>query len=202
MSRRLKRDFFARKPEIVARDLLGKILVSKLDGYRLTGMIVEVEAYLSNDEASHAFKGPNSRNQSLYKKGGHLYVHTARHHTMMDIVTDSRDVPGSVLIRAVEPLEGLEIMRQKRGRQKIEDLMSGPGKVGEALGITKALDGIDITKKDAVLYVEEGTTIPMKRVGVSGRIGISKAKTAPLRFYVSDNPHVSQPWGTKRVGLA
>lgn len=200
MSRRLKRNFFARKPEVVAKELLGKILVRKVGKRVLSGRIVEVEAYLNGDEAAHSFTGISKRNQSLYKGGGHLYIHTQRHHTLMDIVTDKEGVPGSVLIRALEPIEGLDLMRQKRGRENPHELMSGPGKICEALDISLAFDGIDTTTPKAEVYIEEAPPISKRQVGVSHRIGITKAATKPLRFYLLGNPYVSRFRGINPVG--
>lgn len=200
MSRRLKRNFFARKPEVVAKELLGKILVRKVGKRVLSGRIVEVEAYLNGDEAAHSFTGISKRNQSLYKGGGHLYVHTQRHHTLMDIVTDKEGIPGSVLIRALEPIEGLDLMRQKRGRENPHELMNGPGKICEALDISLALDGIDTTTPKAEVYIEEAPPISKRQVGVSHRIGITKAATKLLRFYLLGNPYVSRFRGINPVG--
>ncbi len=199
-SRILKRDFFIRKPEVVARDLLGKILVRKIGSSTISGRIVEVEAYLDNDEAAHGFKGKNARNQSLFKSGGHLYVHTQRHHTLLDIVAGEEGICGGVLIRAVEPIEGIELMQTNRKRQNLHELASGPGKIGEAYGITRDLDGMDITSQKGIMLVEDAQTIPQSQIGISPRIGITKAATAPLRFFVLNSPYVSRFRPIKPVG--
>lgn len=186
--------FYNRPPEIVARELLGKIIVRKLEHQIVRGRIVETEGYLARgDEAAHGFGGKTKRNASLYKDAGHAYVHGMRQYFLLDIVTEEIGVPSSVLIRAVEPLQGIEYMKALRGIDVVEHLASGPGKFCIAFEINKELDGIDITNSRAPLYIEgESDSDPSLRIEKSGRIGISRAKDFPLRFWIKGNPYVSR----------
>ncbi|MCB0749433.1 MAG: DNA-3-methyladenine glycosylase, partial [Ignavibacteriae bacterium] len=119
----LKRSFFHQSPLIVAKMLLGKILVREIDGLKLSGRIVEVEAYEAyTDEAAHSYRGKTKRNMSLYKDAGHAYIHRIHMQNCIDIVTEPIDVPSSVLIRAIEPIEGIEIMKNNRKKEKIHEL--------------------------------------------------------------------------------
>lgn len=189
----IRQSFYNRKPQIVARDLLGKFLVRKINNQFLVGRIVETEAYLSKDDpASHNFKGKNKRNVSLYKDGGHAYVHSMRQYCLLDVVTESPAKPGSVLIRALEPIEGIEKMKRFRDEYNLHNLTNGPGKVCRALNITKNLDGIDLTNPDEVLFIVKDKNESKIKIITSLRIGISKAKNLPLRFHLFDNKHVSK----------
>ena len=172
---KLTRVFFNRLPEVVARALLGQLLVHEIDGERYVGRIIETEAYLAHgDEAAHGHKGQTVRNQSLFLPTGHAYVHTMRQYSLLDIVTEASGVPSSVLIRAIQPVEGIDPSL----------IINGPGKVCRAMHITRAQDGMDITAPTATLFVVRSARVPERRVGVSGRIGISRAQEALLRFYV------------------
>ena len=194
MSRALKKSFYNREPVIVARELLGKVFVRKIDGVILKGRIVETEAYLSKgDEAAHGFKGRTRRNESLYKEASHAYVHAMRQYFLLDLVTESRDVPSSVLIRAVEPTEGIDLMKAFRRSEILEDLASGPSKFCMAFGITKEFDGFDTTKSNAPFFVVESDDRKGDfQIENSGRIGISRATDAPLRFWIKGSPFVSK----------
>jgi DNA-3-methyladenine glycosylase len=190
----LPRSFYDRNPDLVARDLLGKVFVHEVDGKTLKGKIVEVEAYLaSGDEAAHNFKGKNKRNQSLYREAGHAYIHSMRQYFLLDLVTEGVDVPSSVLIRAVEPIEGVEHMKKNRDVDKIEDLASGPSKFCIAFKINKELDGIDTTKTDSPFYIED-PVVPDENLQIetSVRIGISRAKDIPLRFWIKGSSFTSR----------
>jgi DNA-3-methyladenine glycosylase len=194
MSAILQTKFYEHNSEIVAKALLGKVFVRKIKGEVLKGRIVETEAYLSSgDEASHNFKGKNKRNLSLYKEGGHAYVHAMRHYFLLDVVTEELNVPGSVLIRAVEPLEGVEYMKKVRGVDTIENLANGPSKFCMAFKINREFDGVDLKDPNSLLYIlDTEETIPEDQIEISGRIGISRAKDAPLRFWVKGNSYVSR----------
>ncbi len=188
----LQKEFYNRSPLEVAVDLLGKIVVRKLDGQIITGRITETEAYLaSSDEASHSFKGKTPRTQSLFLDAGHAYIHSMHTQNCFDIVTESIDVPSSVLIRALEPLEGIETMKKLRGKEELKDLTSGPGKLCKALSVTRSLDGIDLTKDNSELFIiDDGFVV--QSVVKAKRIGISKAKEHEYRFYIKDNIYVSK----------
>ncbi|HVZ76202.1 MAG TPA: DNA-3-methyladenine glycosylase [Candidatus Paceibacterota bacterium] len=170
----LPRKFYDREPAQVAKDLLGKFLVRKSSKGLLMGMITETEAYLpTGDSAAHSFKGRTARNTSLYTDGGHAYVHSMRQYCLLDIVTESPDKPGSVLIRSIKPISG------------IAGLINGPGKVCRELAITRSLDGVDITDPRGELLISKGEKISAD-ITISTRIGISKAKNMPLRFQIAE----------------
>jgi DNA-3-methyladenine glycosylase len=187
----MQREFYKRNPLLVAPELLGKILVREIGGYSLSGRIVEVEAYLGDeDESSHSFKGLTKRNRSLFKDAGHAYIHRVHNQFCMDIVVGDVDVPYGVLIRALEPIEGIEKMRKNRGREIVEELTSGPGKLTQALGIDLSSDGVDITNRLSGMYViDDGYTV--NDIVRTKRVGISKAKDFEYRFYIGGNPFVS-----------
>lgn len=185
-------EFYNRSPLIVARELLGKVLIRNLNGHSISGRIVEVEAYLSaNDEAAHSFRGRTKRNASLFKSAGHAYVHAIHTHNCLDIVTDEIDVPSSVLIRSLEPLEGIEQMKVLRKKESKLDLTSGPGKLTQALKITKDFDGIDVTDSRSLLFIIDDGFVTQK-ITIGKRIGISKARDAEYRFHFSGNPYISK----------
>ena len=188
----LDRSFFDRPAQRVAPDLLGARLVSTLDGHRATGVIVEVEAYLGPDDpASHAAAriGRTRRNASMFGRGGTAYVYLSYGlHWCMNVVTGQIGEPCAVLLRAVDPIEGLDVMAARRGRER--DLTSGPGRVGQAFGITDALDTHDLSSPP--LRLLPGWSIPPESIDVSPRIGISRAQDWPLRFSVRGNAAVSR----------
>ena len=197
---RLNLEFFTRTNTLrVARELLGKLLVVPADdGQRVSGMIVETEAYLGEiDKAAHTYGGRRTaRNEITYAEGGHVYVFFVYGmYYQLNVVTGVVDHPHVVLIRAVEPVEGIEIMRKRRGPTKDTNLTSGPGKLCIAFGITRELNGENLLgnriwierHRDFKKYVMEGP-----------RVGIDYAEEfvdMPWRFWVKDNPYVSK---TKR----
>ena len=189
---RLPVSFFERSAETVARELLGKVLVSTVDGVRTAGVIVETEAYLgSDDPGSHAAtKGITLRNQVMYGPPAHAYVYfTYGSHHMLNLVTGPIGVAGAVLVRAVEPITGLEVMiARRRGRTGVE-LTNGPGKVAEALGVDLRHNGIALGVEVAV---HDAPGLPDEAVATSGRIGLSAGHEMPLRYYVAGNTYVSR----------
>lgn len=188
----LPKNFYERNPEIVAKELLGKILVCRSKDQIVSGRIVETEAYLaSGDEAAHNFKGKTKRNQSLYKEAGHIYIHTMRQYFLLDVVTEGLDIPSSILIRAVEPLEGIDIMKERRGTDVLENLTNGPSKFCMAFGIDKVFDGVDITSPQSPLSIFDDY-VTFSSIRNSGRIGISKATDTPLRYWVQGHTCVSR----------
>ena len=190
-SEALDKIFLARPAEEVAPDLLGARLVSTIDGFRTEGVIVEVEAYLGeSDPASHAASriGQTPRNATMFGPPGFAYIYLIYGiHWCLNVVTGSNGDPCAVLIRAIDPLGGLDVMSNRRGRSK--DLGSGPGRVCQAFGITGEFDGHDLSISP--LKIIEGWTINPSLIGVSKRIGISKAESWPLRFYILGNESVS-----------
>ncbi len=188
----LDEDFFGRPAQEVAPDLLGTRLVSAVDGRRAEGVIVEVEAYLGrSDPASHAAAriGRTRRNATMFGPPGLAYVYLSYGiHWCLNVVVGGEDDPCAVLIRAVDPVDGLDVMSDRRGRSR--DLGSGPGRVGQALGVTGALDGHDLSTPPLRLLA--GWPVAPSSISVSQRIGISRAKEWPLRFYVLGNASVSR----------
>lgn len=191
--------FYERGAEAVARDLLGAVLVSDIGGVRTAGRIVETEAYLgAPDPASHAAEriGRTARNESMFGRGGLAYVYFIYGmHWCLNAVTGEPDVANAVLIRALEPVAGLDAMRERRGRRtgrapKDRDLARGPARLAEALGITGALDGHDLARPPLVMA--QGDSIPDNAVAVGPRIGITRAADWPLRFYLEGSPWVSR----------
>jgi DNA-3-methyladenine glycosylase len=194
---RLSQDFFARDTLTVARELLGQRLVRVLDGRRLSGRIVEVEAYVGeNDQASHAHPGPTRRNAPMYGPPGHAYVYLiyGMHHCV-NIVTEREGFPAAVLVRALEPLEGIERMQALRGGRSDLPLTSGPARLCQALDIDRRFDGVDLCASDALLFLEQDTIVPDEVIATGPRIGVRGDKiavTRPWRFYVRDNRHISR----------
>lgn len=188
------RSFFARETDVVARALLGKIIVREVDGIILKARIVETEAYMGiDDSASHAYGGMRVRNAPLYGQVGHTYVYFTygMYYCVNFVARDLSHPAGGVLIRAVEPLAGIEFMENRRKKHTTHGLTNGPGKLTQALAITKELNNHDVTKKGA-LYVIDAPEIAHEDIVVSKRVGISKAVDEPLRFYIKDNKWVSR----------
>lgn len=185
----LPRSFYARDARAVAPALLGKVFIGP-DGR--SGRIVEVEAYAgAEDPAAHSFGGKTKRNATMFGPAGHLYVYFS--YGMHWCANASCGNAAGVLIRALEPLSGLERMRSARPKAKRDiDLCSGPGKLAQALGITGANDGADLVLGDqGFRIVDDGTPAPVATQAL--RIGISKAAHEPWRWYVAGNAHVSKP---------
>lgn len=184
--------FFDRPAERVAPDLLGARLVSTVDGRRATGVIVEVEAYIGPDDpASHAAAriGRTRRNASMFGPPGTAYVYLIYGvHWCLNVVTCAMGDPCAVLIRAVDPLEGLDVMAARRGRGR--DLASGPGRVGQAFGVTGALDSHDFSSPP--LRLLPGWPPPPEAIEVSPRVGVTRARDWPLRFSARGNASVSR----------
>lgn len=180
----LPRSFYERSTVQVAQDLLGKIIVRVVDGVTLAGIIVETEAYCGLvDEASHAFVGQTKRNAAMFGAPGHSYVYfTYGNHHCLNIVAKEKGVPaGGVLIRGLVPYQGIAEMKKIRGTHVASNLLSGPGKIGQAFQLNLSNNLIDLTKKGP-LYVTEGFSIPADALESSPRIGISKATDLPWRF--------------------
>ena len=196
---RLSRDFFLRKDTLrVARELLGKLLVVPTsDGSRVSGMIVETEAYLGEiDKAAHSYGGRRTaRNEITYAEGGHVYVFFVYGmYYQLNLVTGLAEHPHVVLIRAVEPVEGIEIMRHRRGAMKDKNLTSGPGKLCIALGITRDLNGEDLIEGERI-WVEDYRKIRKTEIASGPRVGIDYAEEfvdEPWRFWIEQNSYVSK----------
>ncbi len=194
--RLLQRDFFDAPPEQVARLLLGKILVHRGRGGPLAGRIVETEAYLGeHDAAAHAASGRTARNAVLYGPPGHAYIYNIYGlHACLNVSCLPQGNPGGVLFRALEPLQGISRMRRNRGLKNdasLDQLTSGPGKLCQALGITRAADnGLDFVDAKSRLNIVEDD-FECGDIRVTPRIGITKAADWPLRFFLAGHTCVS-----------
>jgi len=191
-SHALPREFYARFTPVVARDLLGRNLVRRVGGLRLEGKIVEAEAYRgSDDPASHAYHGKTSRNQVMFGKPGVAYVYfTYGMHHCLNVVTEEEGVPGAVLIRALEPMNGIEEMKKRRRTSDLRALTNGPARLTQAMGITRSLNGIDMTVPGE-LFVSAAPPNPIPRTVCSRRIGVRLGREKPWRYQVRGNPYVS-----------
>lgn len=183
----LSRDFYKRSTQQVARELLGARLVRKINGEILSGIIVETECYVSTDPACHAFRGKTQRNQSLFGQVGHAYVYFTygSHFCLNAVARDESVAAGGVLVRAIMPLSGIETMQLRRSKALLKNLTNGPGKLTQALSISRDLDGYDLTK-DGELTIEKMISLPDCAVEKTPRIGISQATDILWRFVVSN----------------
>jgi len=191
-------DFYNRKDVLqIARELLGKIIVTNLEGSLTSGRIVETEAYMGiTDKASHSWSGKRTaRNEHMYAQAATSYVYICYGiHHMFNVVTNEKEIPHAVLIRAVEPLEGIDIMLVRTGKKKPDSTLTrGPGNVGKALGIYKLHSGISLLG-DTIYIASDDYRIDEKQVGISKRIGVNYAgpdALLPYRFYIKGNKYVS-----------
>jgi DNA-3-methyladenine glycosylase len=181
--------WYERNAAEVAVELLGKILLSGSAGDLVAGRIVEVEAYAEHDPASHTYVGPTPRNAAMFGPPGHLYVYLSYGlHHCANVVTGPAGSGQAVLLRAVEPLFGIERIRQRRGGRPDRDLTDGPGKLGQAFGIGLEHYGLDVTDRSApIRIVDDGTPAPVEPV-VGPRVGVSKAADVPWRFRLPPGP--------------
>jgi DNA-3-methyladenine glycosylase len=194
----LERAFFARNPRRVARELLGKVLVRNHGKWRLAGRVVEVEAYLGeNDPASHAAAGNTARTAVLFGPPGYAYIYFIYgNYYCLNVSCEREGKAGGVLFRALEPLEGIEGMARARkvdvrAPRDLPRLTSGPGRLAEAFGITRARDnGSDLTSPDSSLWIGDDG-FHSRNIQITPRIGISKAADRPLRYILADNVFVS-----------
>ncbi|RLD12586.1 MAG: DNA-3-methyladenine glycosylase [Chlamydiae bacterium] len=186
----LTEKFYDRSPDIVARDLLGKILIHCHNGICCSGRIVETEAYFSeNDPANHAARGKTKRNAPMFGKPGTIYVYFCYgNHWLVNVVTEEKGKASAVLIRAVEPVGGIEIMRQRRKVKKDVDLTNGPAKLCVAFGITGDQNGKSLLKKPLIIVDDE---LPPPLYKKSKRIGIRAGTEIKGRYYIPGNKYVS-----------
>jgi DNA-3-methyladenine glycosylase len=190
--RQLHRSELPPKTIKLARFLIGKVVVHDLPAGRLSGRIVEVEAYPPGDPAGHHFRGPTPRIRSMYLAPGHVYVFfNYGAHFMLNVVSEPAGVAAAILIRALEPLEGIELMQRHRKTTRLLDLTRGPGRLASAFRIDRRYDGIDLCAPSALWLGE--TSLPAGPIAKSARIGISRAANLPLRFYERGSPFVSGP---------
>jgi DNA-3-methyladenine glycosylase len=176
----------------LARYLIGRILVRELPEGVASGRIVETEAYVVGDAAGHAYRGMTRRNRSLFLEPGHAYVYLAYGSSyMLNVSSELPGIGAGILIRALEPLEGIPIMQQNRGTERLRDLARGPGRLAAALRIDRSLDGLDLCR-EGPLWLGRGDH-EAGDIGQSMRIGISRDADRLLRFYLRDSSFVSGP---------
>ncbi|MFN3420676.1 MAG: DNA-3-methyladenine glycosylase [Armatimonadota bacterium] len=189
----LQRDFYDRDPVVVAKELLGKVLVRETGEGITAGIIVEAEAYLAqNDPANHAFKGKTNRNKSMFGPPGHAYVYRIHQVCCLNAVTEPENVPSAVLIRALMPVEGIELMQKRLGRYDFLPA-SGPGKLCKAMAIDLSLDGWDLTSGEKLWIAETNEPFNLNEsdIAVTTRVGVTAAKELPLRFFLKRQPFVN-----------
>jgi DNA-3-methyladenine glycosylase len=194
----LQRNFYIRPVLNVAKDLLGKVLIKKVGSRVLAARIIEVEAYDGKiDKASHSFNGKTKRNEVMFNEGGYFYVYfTYGAHYCCNVVTGKRNNGEAVLIRAVEPLLGIDKMienrfgRKLKSEKEIYNLTSGPGKVCKAFGFTKEHSGLDLTSGS--VFIINQPRLKKNMIGISKRIGITKSVSLPWRFFEIGNPYLSR----------
>jgi DNA-3-methyladenine glycosylase len=189
---RLPRSFFARPPTVVAPDLLGRVLVRVLpDGTRLAVRLVEVEAYRPDDPASHSYRGRTPRNEVMFGPPGRLYVYfTYGMHFCSNVVTGEDGEGSAVLLRAAEPLAGLDTMAANRGIDAPRLLCSGPARLAEALAIGRGDDGVDLVR-DPALQLRAGDPVPARSVGRTTRVGVRAGADRPWRYLERGSPFLS-----------
>jgi len=196
--KKLSPAFYQRKDVVlIAKDLIGKIIVTEFDGEFTSARITETEAYVANiDKASHAYNGKRTaRNEHMYAAAGTVYVYICYGmHTMLNVVTNDKDVPDAVLIRAAEPIDGIDIMLKRTGKKDFDNTLTrGPGNVAKALGIKKLHSGSSFGEEHVHIF-DDGFRLKEEEIGASKRIGIDSAgddALLPYRFYVRGNKFVS-----------
>jgi DNA-3-methyladenine glycosylase len=190
------RTFYAGPPVAVARHLLGKILVRRIGKSLLAGRIVEVEAYTADDPASHAFRGRTHRNRALFAQVGRAYIYQTHGQYCLNVVAHDGRQAGGVLIRSLEPIEGLDMMRRFRARRvDARRLASGPGNLTRAMRIDMKLYGADLSRNGPIYIADDGAPRPKVRRTV--RIGVTAARDKLRRFVVDGDPSITRP----RLGL-
>jgi DNA-3-methyladenine glycosylase len=198
-SKRFPRSFYLRHSPLVAKEILGAYLHRIINGIELIGKIVETEAYGVGDAACHAFRGKTSRNAIMFDEGGFSYIYfTYGMHFCFNISTNVAGIAEAVLIRAVEPIAGIEQMRSMRPKAHIDrELTSGPGRLCQAFGLTREQNAMDLVESDE-LFITRGkpddrsSGVSANLIGVSTRIGINVAQEFPWRFFIKENEYVSR----------
>ena len=197
---RLPVAFYARGAQVVAQALLGKYLVRRVNGRSLSGIIVEMEAYCDADEPDLACHGdranqgrPTGRTAVMFGPPGHAYVYfTYGMHWMFNIVTGQAGAANAVLIRALEPVAGVEVMRENRNGRTLSELTNGPAKLAQALAIDKSLNGANLCAEDGVIWIEDAPDADPARIHSGPRIGLGKTPepwlSMPWRYWLADNP--------------
>ena len=189
---RLPRSFFEEYTPSVARRLLGQLLVRRIGRRLLSGILVEVEAYRGGDDpASHAFRGETPRNRVMFGEAGRAYVYFSYgFHHCLNVKTERKGVAGAILIRALEPLQGIELMKKNRGKEEVEELANGPGKLTQALKIDRRLNGEDLVRSER-LFLARGKDAVFE-IRDSSRIGIERGREFRWRYFIGENQFVSR----------
>ena len=190
----LSRSFYNQDTRVVAQELLGKFLVRRTPKGDIAAKIVEVEAYRgSDDPASHAYKGETPRNRLMFGKPGFAYVYFIYgNHHCLNVTTEPEGVPGAVLIRAVEIVDGMRLACKNRRVDSLVSLSNGPGKLTKALNISKIHNGIDLANPDE-LFICDSETVESFEMATSGRIGVKAGSEKPWRFYMKKSKFISKP---------
>lgn len=195
----LNHDFYSRNACVVARELLGARLVKKIDGQRVSGIIVETEAYTGVDDlASHGRLKRTPRNLPMYEHPGHAYVYlTYGMHWLLNVACEPEGHPAAVLLRAIEPIEGLDLMAERRPNRPTKEWTSGPARLTLAIGVDGQHNRVNMTDEQAGLWIEQGIPIEETQVSTGPRIGLGKRVPEPWfsmawRWWISDNPYVSR----------
>lgn len=195
---KLKKSFYQRSRVVsVAKDLLGKVLITRFNNSLTSGIIVETEAYSFKEKGCHAYNNlRTTRTETMFGEGGKMYVYLCYGiHNMFNVVTNKKETAEAVLVRALEPCDGIELMMKRTSARAANRITSGPGKLTKALGIGRAMDGQLLTGND--VWIEDpGTKIANSKIVVTKRIGIDYAgedALLPWRFYLKDNPWISRP---------
>lgn len=200
--KRLPRSFYDRTDVLlITKELIGKVVRTNINGEITSGRIVEAEAYAGvTDRASHAFNGRRTaKNEQMYSPAGTVYMYICYGmHMMLNIVTNKKDVPDAILVRALEPLEGVDVMLARTGKSSLDyTLTKGPGKVAKALGLSKLQSGLEFGA-EAIDLLDDGFRLDEEAIGTSKRIGVDSAGEAaeyPYRYYLKGNKYVSsRPW--------
>ena len=187
----LPREFYERDPETVAKELLGKRLIRKLGKNFLEGIIVETEAYYGlHDPASRAYHGIKNYNKPMWNEPGRVFIYNVHKYWMFNIVAHKPNRIGAVLIRAVEPTKGMEVMKKNRPVKKLFNLANGPGKLAIALKINKGLNGVPVTSCESEIVIANNKM--EFEIGSSHRIGVRKDLERKLRFFIKGNKFVSR----------
>lgn len=201
---RLPQSFYTQSARLVAQALLGKKLVRQLNGRLLSGIIVETEAYCDGEERDLACHGervndaqPTPRTAVMFGPAGFAYVYfTYGIHWMFNVVTGQAGRPNAVLVRALQPVEGIEWMSELRGKRPLTQLTNGPAKLTQALAIDKSHNGANLCQPDGVIWIEDAPAVPQSQIAVGPRIGLGKTPepwySIPWRYWLVDNPFVSK----------
>jgi|Deesub1362A_J573_1020465.scaffolds.fasta_scaffold02815_3 DNA-3-methyladenine glycosylase len=192
MERILRRSFFKRSTEVVAEGLLGKILVREFREGKVKARVVETEAYFGRgDPASHASRRKTQRNQVMFGPPGRAYVYfTYGMHYLFNVVTEKEKIPGAVLIRALEPVSGIDLMKRRRPVTQVKNLLNGPARLTQALSIDRSLNGYDLTLGKTLYFEDDGYKV--EKVVRKHRVGVPLDPSDNFRYYIADNPFVSK----------